>query len=261
MTKKEFINHFVSKGYTQHDNELVGPETIGVKTGRKIKVVYILGHYGPKSSIEFQDTGKRTEPKNCLDYSQMIVVNGKIEHKPRELPTVEVIERTEGKEKRTCKTCKGTGLSSFVFEGKQSECHSCHGEPDYFFPDFETLVNKIMGNKGLKSAKPVKYDFKFKSSARAYYLWRIARFHGGIDVTMPMSATLAINGDPFYNELEQAADYIAKKVCGTNMAAAYRWMNALGGSVKVPDNQPSTAFSCGPVVVGNKPQEEMLEMI
>lgn len=263
MTKQEFWNFMVGRGYLPNGkDELIGGQYTGKRSERPIKNVYILGKNNPKKCMEYQDDGERTELKNLLNYSEMEIVDGKLARKAPEKPVQEVFELTAGKESRNCSGCKGSGVSDFVFEGKRSKCCYCHGEPVFYAPDFKALVAVITTKEGkLKTSKPVEWQFQFKSSSRAYYLWRIARFHGGVDVTMPMNAEFVIQGDPFYNELEQAAQYIAKKLLGTDMAAAYRWANALGHSVNVPNGMPETAYSCGPVVIGEKPEVEALELV
>jgi hypothetical protein len=76
---------------------------------------------------------------------------------------------------------------------------------------------------------------------------------------MPMTADSVTSGDPFKPELDAMADMVAKKVFGTNMAAAYRWGNLLFGEVDVPKDQPDSARSGGPVADENKPDFEMIE--
>ena len=61
-------------------------------------------------------------------------------------------------------------------------------------------------------------------SGYAYYVWRMARFHGGVDVTMPIMASLFAPKDKvLLATLDTLADVIAKESFGTNMAAARRW--------------------------------------
>ena len=260
MTQKEFIQFYITKGYSYDgDKTISSPQQTGEKTGRPIKTIISLGKFNAKRHIVFQDDFKKTTEKPMVDYSQLEIVDGKLTVKAPEEPKPEVFEDTTGKEMRYCKTCGGTGLVR-SFDDSFKECRSCHGAAKYYAPDFSSLIKFIMGRKGLKSAAPTRWHFTFPSSARCYFLWRLARFHGGEDVTMPCNASLAIDGDPFIEELEKASELIAKKVFGTDMAAAYRWGNALGGSITVPDGQPITAYSNGPVVIGNKPREEMVEL-
>jgi hypothetical protein len=63
---------------------------------------------------------------------------------------------------------------------------------------------------------------------RAYYVWRMARYHGGVDMCMPVMAGLFTGDDPQLRDLEVYADEVAKKAFGTDLAAAYRWGKAMG---------------------------------
>jgi len=87
----------------------------------------------------------------------------------------------------------------------------------------------------------------------------MARFHGGKDVTMPVTATCLIDGDPFEDMLGKVAELVAVKAFGTDMAAAYRWAGALGHSVNVPNGMPSSAYSGGPTYDSSKPEFEFPE--
>lgn len=101
--------------------------------------------------------------------------------------------------------------------------HSACGQLGYFLPpDVTAIAEAIKGRKaGTLRSKPPESD-------RAYYVWRMARFHGGADVTMPIVAGMRIHNDPFYKDLDLIADEVAKVVYGTDLAAAARWGKALG---------------------------------
>lgn len=108
---------------------------------------------------------------------------------------------------RECLICKGKGCSACDFNGSFGQ------------PSFETIAAQIIGRNGLVSRRP-KY-------ARAYFVWRMARFHGGKDVTMPIMAETLIWGDPYDKELDKMAGLIAKMVYGTDMAGAKAWARVL----------------------------------
>lgn len=120
-------------------------------------------------------------------------------------------------ETRTCESCKGTGQHPF---GWRPNCSSCGGSGTFCEPDRDVIWLAIRGRKGLVSKRP--------KDGRAYYVWRMARFHGGLDTTMPVMASLEIHGDPWRPELDKLADEAAKTFCGTDLAAAKRWGRALG---------------------------------
>jgi hypothetical protein len=141
---------------------------------------------------------------------------------------------------KQCERCKGetvthshgfTSVEGKVYPSRTDTCICCKGEG--FFPEIDesaiiaAIVAKQGKNKGQLRASMTS-NFSDRDAARAYYVWRLARFHGGKDVTMPMMADLAVRGDPFKAELDKLADAVAKQYFGTDMAAAHRWGRALG---------------------------------
>lgn len=163
---------------------------------------------------------------------------------------------------RACTRCKGNGFKDFkgftaqdgtVYPDAQHKCHSCGGF-GFFAPiNLPVLLAEIKGRNGLVSKRP--------EGRRAYYVWRMARFSGGRDVTLPMTAGYEIAGDPFVKELDQIADQVAKTVYGTDRAAAYRWAPLLTNLSSLPDAMPASAYAGGPVLMDNhKPEEELLEL-
>jgi len=154
---------------------------------------------------------------------------------------------------RACLSCKGSGLhhhEAFTsgtesFPAKDYRCNACGGTGVFAAIAVPAILEAIRGRKGLCSRRP--------EGARAYYVWRMARFHGGIDVTMPVVATMLSCGDPFRAEMDIMADAVAKRVYGTNLAGAHRWGMALEGL-------PETAYSSGPVLAGEKPDLELAEL-
>lgn len=125
-------------------------------------------------------------------------------------------------ETRVCTRCNGTGQITVDYISKRPTrpCYTCSGAGSFVAPDVEQIASAIKGRKGLASSK------KSTWSNREYYVWRMARFHGGADVTMPVMASTLVHGDPFIKELDQIADAVAKAVFGTDMAAAMRWHKA-----------------------------------
>ncbi len=177
---------------------------------------------------------------------------------------------------RPCKKCKGTGQHDHFWHydeaaGKgyfgKGPCEECGTTGKIAKPDFNAIFLVVTkGKKGdekrsFRSSKP-KFENEMRNlnEGRAYFVWRMARFHGGADVTMPVIAQMCCNYDPYEPELNLFSEKIAKAAFGTDMAAAYRWANALGGNVPVPADQPASAFACGPVTDGNKPLAEQPEL-
>lgn len=119
-------------------------------------------------------------------------------------------------ESRTCTSCKGTKTDKYS-AGKR--CWACDGR-GWFPPlDVQAIVTAIKGRKGLRSKRP--------DGRRSYYVWRLARFHGGIDVCLPMVAQWDIAGDPFDKELDLLSELVAKRAFGTDMAGARAWARVL----------------------------------
>ncbi len=140
---------------------------------------------------------------------------------------------------KDCTVCKGEGKNfrkGFEFEGKVypdkwEPCVSCKGTGKFSEVNEAKILERIMATKGKNKGKlraSMTSNFSDKEEARAYYVWRLARFHGGKDVTMPMMADLGVRGDPFKSDLDKLADQVAKDSFGTDLAAAARWGRAFG---------------------------------
>jgi len=162
-------------------------------------------------------------------------------------------------ESRTCQRCNGAGFTNLF--GTKRTCRICGGSGRVEKPDFEKIYDEITvtrnGEKTLRKSRP-----PYKRGPRAYYVWRMARFHGGADVCMPVVAEAEIHGDPYQQELDCFAEMVAKRFFGTDMAAVYRWAPLLGlGELPERNDLPESAYRNGPVVTeGEKPMEEWLEM-
>jgi hypothetical protein len=168
---------------------------------------------------------------------------------------------------RPCKHCQGTGLSTSSWAKPGEPCTWCEGLGQLPAIDAADILRRITTTRGTKSLRRsfTSYPDRFASSRervahhRAYYVWRLARFHGGADVTMPVIASMTCGSDPFRPELDLMADVVAQRVFGTDRAAAYRWAGALGYDVQVPAGLPAAAYAHGPTHDGNKPAEELAE--
>lgn len=129
-----------------------------------------------------------------------------------------------------CKLCNGTKVITFQLSGSSYTCRSCN-EGYFSPPDKAKILSLIIAGQGKNKGKlraSMTSEMKDKEKARAYYVWRLARFHGGKDMTMPVMADLGVRGDPYKDELEKMADEVAKEYLGTDKAAALRWGRALG---------------------------------
>lgn len=174
-----------------------------------------------------------------------------------------------------CGRCKGEGtIPDWKDETKQVTCYRCKGNGA--FPPLNTdtvndildlLISKRGKTKGQmrksRPAYPEKGDsfLVYTAKTRAYYIWRLARFHGGADVCLPICAEMDIKGDPARDALDTMAEIVARKTFGTDLAGAYRWGNALGYSLPPAKNLPASAESGGPVADEFKPEEELAELL
>lgn len=165
-----------------------------------------------------------------------------------------------------CTKCNGAGHSlskgfSYLdestgkrksFPSKWKECMYCDGAGYFHAPEIELLVKKVTGRKPgtLRSKRP--------DETRAYYVWRLARFHGGKDTCLPMCAEMDAAGDPYRNVLDELARMIAKAYFGSGNVGTARWHQAMYGSHDFAD---VPAVIDGPVYNSDKPEEELLETV
>lgn len=179
---------------------------------------------------------------------------------------------------RVCNDCKGQGehvhagftsLEGQRYPERRYACHTCDGARVLGKPDLEGIFAAVTTARGASKGKR-----KFRSSPpeawrqsnrgienrRAYFVWRLARFHGGADVTLPMTADTFLGGDPYKPELDAYASVLAGAVFGYSKAGARRWARALGRDVPHEAGEPDSALSCGPVADSNKPSFESLEL-
>jgi hypothetical protein len=83
----------------------------------------------------------------------------------------------------------------------------------------------------------------------------MVRFHTGKDVTLPMTASIAIEGDPFKPTLDVAARMIAAKFTGQESIGSARWRHAMHG-----ETPADSAVLDMPVTDNDKPWCERLEL-
>lgn len=115
---------------------------------------------------------------------------------------------------KDCTACKGQKIRALL--GKSYPCRDCHGEGTFPEVDKEAIRVAIIASKGKNKGKPRAAFPSPLSEApipvkRAYYVWRMARYYGRMDVTMPMTALDLVNGDPDVKELDLRAQGIAQE--------------------------------------------------
>lgn len=165
-------------------------------------------------------------------------------------------------ETRPCKQCDGTGRDKSEWR-LGSVCLYCYGAGSFPRPDLKALVEAVTtskaGRRRFRASRPKREQSI--AANRAYYVWRLARFHGGADVTMPIVAGVLNGSDPWIDSLDVIAEAVAKQAFGTDMAAANRWGRALGYLDGDLPGLPESAYAGGPVVTsGEKPAEETPEL-
>jgi hypothetical protein len=129
---------------------------------------------------------------------------------------------------RACQRCLGTGRRPYE---PRRRCSHCAGRGAIPAPDSSGIERAIVtrrgGQAGLRRSPPPHFNATLEQ-VRAYYVWRCARFHGGVDVQLPMTAELVADGDPYLPELEQLAQELARRYFGRDWGAVLRWMPLLG---------------------------------
>ena len=141
-----------------------------------------------------------------------------------------------------CKKCNGNkvwtskgfiAVDGTVFPDTTYDCNAC-SKQGFFAPiDEADILKRITAGQGknkgkIRAAMTSPTSKEGQEAARAYYVWRMARFWSGIDSRMPMTADLVVRGDPFNNELDTLSQKVAKEFYGQDTAGAIRWGRALG---------------------------------
>ena len=133
-----------------------------------------------------------------------------------------------------CKTCNGSGeRPHWRGDGTMQTCSDCDGRGYFAAPDFKAILKAIEGRKRVISpllGHEIKaLRAKRPDDGRAYYVWRMTRFHSGADVCMPMTAAFEISGDPYIKELNELAASYAAALTGKGSIGSQRWHHAYGG--------------------------------
>lgn len=169
------------------------------------------------------------------------------------------------KSERVCTRCNGAGVQ--VHGSDEWKCYACEGRGTFPDPDWDAILDRVLtrprkdGTRRFRASWPGAAERTSVIGARAYFVWRLTRFHGGRDVTLPMGAFTLTSGDPWRDELDGLARVIARRALGTALAGTTRWALALGYVDKAPPGLPPTAEPCGPVVMDeHKLEEEAIEL-
>lgn len=136
---------------------------------------------------------------------------------------------------RNCTRCDGKCvIPDLLNTGGTRQCYSCNGQGTFPELQEQEIRSRILASQGKNKGKirasmtSTWGNMRGSEEARAYYVWRLARFHGGKDMTMPVMADLMLRGDPFKHELDKLSEVVAKEQFGTDLAGAVRWGRAFG---------------------------------
>ena len=127
-------------------------------------------------------------------------------------------KETKTMETKYCTKCKGQRREDRI-------CPFCMGERLFPKPENAEIFIRLFAQRGRGHGKfrvtpPKRGGLVGK---RAYYVWRTARWHGGADNSVPVTAMFLIEGDPYTKELDAMADKMAELVFGSSTAQAERW--------------------------------------
>lgn len=133
-----------------------------------------------------------------------------------------------------CKTCNGSGeRPHWRGDGTMQTCSDCDGRGYFAAPDFKAILKAIEGRKRVISpllGHEIKaLRAKRPDDGRAYYVWRMTRFHSGADVCMPVVASWEVSGDPYRKELDDFAAGFAAVLTGKGSIGTQRWAHAMYG--------------------------------
>jgi len=126
----------------------------------------------------------------------------------------------------TCVYCDGFGQKQNVL-AIWKQCPVCDGSGTVTI-DPDAIRRAITTRTGLAKSKPA----AARSVFGAEYVWRMIRFHAGVDVTMPTTCwyTIGCGGilqqrhQSLLNVLDRLVDDLAEEFFGTSTAAAEVWV-------------------------------------
>ena len=109
-----------------------------------------------------------------------------------------------------CKTCNGSGeVEHWRHDGTMKPCSDCNGRGHFYATKLVEILTAIQGRKRVYSPLHKQEVNALRSKrpddARANYVWRMARFHAGIDMSIPMMAAMDVSGDPYVKMLDHIA--------------------------------------------------------
>lgn len=115
-------------------------------------------------------------------------------------------------ERRVCGRCRGLGyctveafeINGRTFPERRWVCGVCQGDAQVDAPDLKAILEAVAGRQGLRSQRP--------HSARARYVWSLARMQFGVGARDYTAAVRGLRCDPWRRELDALAAAVVKRV-------------------------------------------------
>lgn len=124
---------------------------------------------------------------------------------------------------RPCTKCNGTRIYQGLLEPRP--CSYC--ETGWFlYPEHRHLIAHCIATQGKNKGK-VRASAPTTGGAREKYFWRMYRFYTGADCTLPVMASLDIEGDPYADLIDNWACECA--TINKNLSGLEAWKRALFG--------------------------------
>jgi hypothetical protein len=122
----------------------------------------------------------------------------------------------------TCPACQGTGLGRW-----DRPCYECNGATTLTIDPDAVLAACMNSRTGrFRGSSPKRSDQGGVYGAR--FVWRMIRFHTGLDMSMPMMVTME-HSRSMQDRLHALADWAAWEIAGErSLRGALRWGRALG---------------------------------
>lgn len=132
-----------------------------------------------------------------------------------------------------CPNCKGRGYVE-RFTGRRASCRICTGTGRVEI-DVDRIRQAVLSTQGPNRGKIRVADNGMFDVYGARYVWRLARFHGGEDTSMPVMAYYHIGcgglrskeSDEVLAVLDPLVRELAREHFGTDLAAAAAWSGVL----------------------------------
>lgn len=131
----------------------------------------------------------------------------------------------------TCPDCKGHGEKRDIL-GRWSDCRTCEGSARVSVDTDQILLAITTRKNTLYRSLPA----SARDTYGAEYVWRMARFHGGIDTSMPVMCFYSVGCHGILRDeakavleiLDRVSEAVARTYLGTDTAAVEQWGRALG---------------------------------